>query len=194
MNRLIQIISVSVLMLMVASCSQKSAEDIRGDWRVDSLKAVNISEYAEYLSKKGLEDHDSQVAQIQSILDTVTDEAKREQLEMSLDQMEDRKDEMAPENFEERIEEQNSQSQGNFIMSFAADSAFYILSTDKDTIQRGSWEFSGQYLITQIPRAEEADTMEIVSHDKENMVLNLSQQISEDFNLGVDYFLSKEPQ
>ncbi len=192
MKSIMSFIPVALLAMAITSCSQFSEETLHGTWTIDSLAADNITEYATILSEKNLEEFENQAAQINMILDTIAEGSMKEQLEMNLQHMEAQKDEMTPEIIKKEIIQQNKEFAGNFMMNFASNYDFHMLSKDKDTLQAGSWEMKENYIITTIPRMPEPDTMYISSADKQSMTLSQENKLTEDFFLQVHYYLTKE--
>ncbi len=186
-----QLFVIALVAGILVSCSQTPKNAIEGSWRVDSLEAVNLKEYATFMTERDLENFDMRVAQLQSILDTIQNPEQKAQLESSLERMQAQKGEINAENYEQRIKDQNAQTQGNFSMLFAADSAFYITNKTNDTIQKGTWEKHEDQIITSLEQAGVADTFDISKMEDNKMVLMQHQKFTEDFTLDVKFHMSK---
>ncbi len=192
MKKFKQLFIIALVAGVLFSCSQTSKNAIEGSWRVDSLDAVNLKEYATFMTERDLENFDMRVAQLQSILDTIKNPEQKAQLESSLEEMQAQKGEINAENYEKRIKEQNAQTQGNFSMLFAADSAFYIINKANDTIQKGTWEKTEDKIITSLQQAGATDTFEISRLENDEMVLMQHQKFTEDFTLDIKFHMSKK--
>lgn len=192
MKKLSYLVALFVVIGAFTSCTQDSNHSVQGNWNVDSINASNVEEYAQFMSEMDQQKFDEREQQMESILDTIGEGEQKEQVETALENMQSQKDQITAENYEQRIVEQNKQSQDNFTMSFNPDSSFLIVSVENDTVQQGTWEKSENAIITHMNDGQYSDTLEVKSADDNQMKLLQQQQMSEEFTLDVYFYLTKD--
>ena len=193
MKKLSYLIAIVVVIGTFSSCSQSNSNhNVQGNWNVDSINAVNVDEYADFMSQRDQKKFDQRKKQMESALDTTQDEERKKQLETALKKMKSQKEQISAENYKQRIVKQNEQSQDKFTMTFAADSSFMIVSKKKDTVQQGTWEKGKDAIITHMQQGQMSDTLEIKSYDGNKMKLLQTQNMGKEFTLNVHFYLTKE--
>lgn len=192
MKKLSYLIALVVVIGAFSSCTQDSNHSVQGNWNVDSINADNVEEYAQFMSEMDQQKFAERENQMNAILDTIAEGEQKEQVETALENMQSQKGEINAENYEQRIKEQNEQSQNNFTMSFNPDSSFLIVGAENDTVQQGTWEKSESAIITHMNNGEYSDTLEIKDAGDDKMKLLQQQDMSEEFTLEVYFYLTKE--
>ncbi|MCF8219297.1 MAG: hypothetical protein K9J21_09995 [Bacteroidales bacterium] len=193
MKKLSYLVALFVVIGAFTSCTQQdSNHSVQGNWNVDSINADNVTEYAQFMSKMDQQKFAEREKQMRAILDTIQEGEQKKQVETALENMQSQKDQITAENYEQRIVEQNKQSQNKFTMSFKPDSSFLIVSDKKDTVQQGTWEKSDNAVITHMNKGQYSDTLEIKSTDDNKMKLLQQQEMSDEFTLDVYFYLTKK--
>ena len=193
MKKLSYLVALFVVIGAFTSCTQQdSNHSVQGSWNVDSINADNVTEYAQFMSNMDQQKFAEREKQMRAILDTIQEGEQKKQVETALENMQSQKDQITAENYEQRIVEQNKQSQNKFTMSFKPDSSFLIVSDKKDTVQQGTWEKSENAVITHMNKGQYSDTLEIKSTDDNKMKLLQQQEMSDEFTLDVYFYLTKK--
>lgn len=194
MKKLSQILGIVLIAGLFASCQTDPKANLEGNWNVDSVYTGDAQAYAKFMAEEGLKQYEQRKAQLQSILDTVTDEDTKSQIEAALQQNEMQKAQYSAEELEKRIKEQDSQSKDQIKMSFAADSSLYILSKNNDTTQKATYEMTEEAIIMHFNMRGQSssDTLRIESLENGKMLLVQEQDLSDEFTIQRFFQMTKK--